>query len=112
MQMDDAFASLNHISVITVGDSSIASTAAVNPCVGRWQYLVIYSQAFESTFFTQETFKKMLEAEFMQASALLMWTIGCIPGRSTRMKTFTIIVRWSCKKWLSVKNRIAESPGI
>ena len=39
--------SSNHILVITMGKPFNLSTAAMNPCVGRRQYLVTYSQADE-----------------------------------------------------------------
>ena len=47
-----------------MGEPSNVSTAAMNPCAGRQQYLVTYSQADESKFSTWESFGKMLEAEF------------------------------------------------
>ena len=35
-----------------MGEPSNVSTAAMNPCAGRQQYLVTYSQADESKFST------------------------------------------------------------
>ena len=48
-------ASSNHILVITMGEPSNLSTSAMNPCVGRRQYLVTYSQADESQFSTRQS---------------------------------------------------------
>ena len=45
-------ASLNHISVIIMGEPSNVSAAAMNPRVNRGQYLITYSQADESKFST------------------------------------------------------------
>ena len=52
-------ASSNHILVITVGEPSNVSAAAMNPRVSRQQYLVIYPQPDESKFSTRESFGKM-----------------------------------------------------
>ena len=52
-------ASSNHILVITVGEPSNVSAAAMNPCLSRQQYLVIYYQPDESKFSTRESFGKM-----------------------------------------------------
>ena len=98
-----------------MGEPSNVSTAAMNPCAGRQQYLVTYSQADESKFSTWESFGKMLEAEFNAGTGVAKldyW--ACFRG-STRMMTFGIIARWSWQaenKWLSVKNKIAEKDGI
>ena len=46
-------ASLNHILVITMGEPSNVSTAAIHPSVGCRQYLVTYSQADESRKFLE-----------------------------------------------------------
>ena len=51
-----------------MGEASNLSTAAMNPRVGRQQYLATYSQADESMFSTQENFGKILEAEFNAGS--------------------------------------------
>ena len=57
-------ASSNHILVITMGEASNVSTAAINLRVDCRQYLVTYSQADESKFSTQESFEEMLYADF------------------------------------------------
>ena len=63
--------SSNHILVITMGEPSNLSTVAMNPRVGRRQYLVTYSQADESKFSTRESFGKMLEAEFNAGTSVV-----------------------------------------
>ena len=57
-------ASSNHILVITMGEASNVSTAAINLHVDCRQYLFTYSQADESKFSTQESFEEMLYADF------------------------------------------------
>ena len=64
-------ASSNHILVITVGEPSNLSNATMNPRVDRRQYLVTYSQADKSKFFTRKSFGKMLEAEFNAGSSVV-----------------------------------------
>ena len=64
-------ASSNHILVITIGEPSNLSTATMNPRIDRRQYLVTYSEADESTFFTRKSFGKMLEAEFKAGSSVV-----------------------------------------
>ena len=61
-------ASSKHVLVITMGEASNLSTAAMNPRVDRQQYLATYSQADESMFSSQENFGKILEAEFNAGS--------------------------------------------
>ena len=61
----------NHILVITTGEPSNLSNATMNPRVDRRQYLVTYSQADESKFFTRKSFGKMLEAEFNAGSSVV-----------------------------------------
>ena len=56
-------ASSNHILVIGTGESSIVTTTAMNPRVGRRQYLVTYSQPDEFKFSSRESFGAMLEAK-------------------------------------------------
>ena len=51
-------ASSNHILVITMGEPSNISTAAMNPRVARRQYLVTYSQADGSKLSTRKSFGK------------------------------------------------------
>ena len=68
------------------------STAAVNPRVGRRQYLVTYSQADESKFFTQESFGVCWRQSFMLAPVFLKWTIGLVPEMSTRMMDLLSLV--------------------
>ena len=50
---------------------SNASNAAMNPCVGRRQYLATYSQADESKFSTPESLGEMLEAEFNAGTSVI-----------------------------------------
>ena len=52
-----------------MGELSDVSAAAMNPRVGRRQYLVTYSQANESKFSILENFGKLLEAEFNAATS-------------------------------------------
>ena len=47
-----------------MGVPSNVSTAAMNLRVGRRQYLVTYSQADESTFFTRESFGENVKGRF------------------------------------------------
>ena len=64
-------ASSNHILLIMMDEPSNVSGAAMNPRVGRRQYLVSYSQADESKFFTRESFGKMLETEFNAGTSVV-----------------------------------------
>ena len=54
-----------------MGELSDVSAAAMNPLVGRRQYLVTYSQANESKFSILENFGKLLEAEFNAATSVV-----------------------------------------
>ena len=100
-----------------MGEPSNVSTAVMNPGVGRRQYLVTYSQADESKFSTRESFGKMLEAEFNAGTSVVKvdyWACsreehqrGEEERRGARVLKLT-----GCKKWLSVKNRIAKKHGI
>ena len=56
-------ASSNNILVIRMGESSNVTTTAMNPRVGRRQYLVTYSQPDEFKFSSRESFGEMLEAK-------------------------------------------------
>ena len=47
-----------------MGEPSNLSTAAMNFCVGRRQYLLTYYQADESKFSIKKSFREMLEVEF------------------------------------------------
>ena len=87
------------ILVITAAEPSNLSTAAMNPDVGRWQYLATYSQVDESKFSTPQSFGKMLKAEFNAGTSVAKWTIGFVSESSIRMMTFTFIACWGCKKW-------------
>ena len=75
-----------------MGEPPNVSTAALNPCVGRRQYLVTYCQANKCKFSARNIFGEMLEAEFNAGTSAVKETIGLVPERSTRMMTFTIIV--------------------
>ena len=54
-----------------MSEPSNFSTAAMNLRVGRRQYLVTYSQADESTFFTRESFGRMLKADFNAGTSVV-----------------------------------------
>ena len=63
----------------------------MNPSVICQQYLVTYSQADGSTFFTSENFGKMLNAEF-NASTIVVKVDYCACSREAiRMVAITII---------------------
>ena len=79
------------ILVITAAEPSNLTAAAMNPDVGRRQYLATYSQADESKFSTWENLGKMLEAEFNAGTSIVKWTIRLVSESSIRMMTFTII---------------------
>ena len=64
-----------------MGTPSNVSTAAINTCVGRRQYLVTYSQADESKFSTREIFGKMLEAEFNAGTRAAKVDYGFVPDQ-------------------------------
>ena len=98
-----------------MGKPSNLSTAAMNPCVGRRQYLVTYSQADESKFSTRESFGKMLEAEFNAGTSVVKvdyWACSREEHQNDGFHYHCALKLTGCKKWLSVKNRIAEKHGI
>ena len=78
-------------------------------------YLVTYSQADESKFSTRENFGKMLEAEF-NAGTIVVKVDYWVCSREEHQND-GFLYHWAlkladCKKWFSVKNRIAEKYGI
>ena len=85
-------ASSNHILVITMGEASNVSTAAINLRVDCRQYLVTYSQADESKFSTQESFEEMLYADFNAGISVVTVDYWASPERSTRIMSFTPIL--------------------
>ena len=108
-------ASSNHILLIITDEPSNVSGAAMNPRVGRRQYLVTYSEADESKFFTRESFGKMLEAEFNAGTSVVKvdyWACSREEHQNNGFHYHFALKLTVCKKWLSVKNRIAEKHGI
>ena len=89
-----------------MGEPSNLSTAAMNPRVGRRQYLVTYSR---------ESFGKMLEAEFNAGTSVFKvdyWACCREEHQNDGFHYHCALKLTGCKKWLSVKNRIAEKHGI
>ena len=84
--------SSNLILVITIGEPSDLGTAAMNPRVGRRQYLVTYSQADESKFSTRESFGKMLEAGFNAGTSVVKVDYWACFREEHQNDCFTIIV--------------------
>ena len=98
-----------------MGEPSNLSTAAMNPRVGRRQYLVTYSQADESKFSTRESFGKMLEAEFNAGTSVVKvdyWASSREEHQNHGFHYHCVLKLTGCKKWLPFKNRIAEKHGI
>ena len=98
-----------------MGEPSNLSTAAMNPCVGRRQYLVTYSQADESKFFIQKSCGKMLEAEFNASISVVKmdyWACSREEYHNNEFHYHCALKLTGCKKWLSVKNRITEKHDI
>ena len=92
-------------------EPSNASTAAMNPHVGRRQYLVTYSQADESKFSTLESFGKILEAEFNAGTSVVKvdyWTCSREEHQNDGIHYHCALKLTGCKEWLSVKNKIAD----
>ena len=83
-----------------MGTPSNVSTAAINTCVGRRQYLVTYSQADESKFSTREIFGKMLEAEFnagTRAAKVDYWVCSR-RIEADRLQKMAVSQKQDCKK--------------
>ena len=94
-----------------MGEPSDVSAAAMSPCVGRRQYLVTYSQADESKFSILESFGKLLEAEFNAATSVVKvgyWACSRGEHQNDGFHYRCALKLIDCKKWLPVKNRIAE----
>ena len=98
-----------------MGKPSNVSTAAMNPRVGRRQYLVTYSQADESKLSTRESFGKMLEAEFNADTSVVKvdyWACSREEHQNDGFHNHCTLKPTGCEKWRSVKNKIAEKCGI
>ena len=98
-----------------MGDPSNVSAVAMNPCVGCPQYLLTYSQVDESKFSIWESFGKMLEAEFNAGTSVVKvdyWTCSREEHQNDGFHYHCALKLTGCKKWLSVKNRIAEKHGV
>ena len=94
-----------------MGKPSNLSTATMNPCAGRRQYLANYSQDDDSKFSTQESFGKMLEAEFNAGNSLVKVDHRACSRQKHQNDSFhyhCALKLTDCKKWLSVKNGIVE----
>ena len=94
-----------------MGKPSNLSTATMNPCAGRRQYLAKYSQDDDSKFSTQESFGKMLEAEFNAENSLVKvdhWACSRQKHQNDSFHYHCALNLTDCKKWLSVKNGIVE----
>ena len=92
-----------------MGETCNFSTAAMNPHVGLRQYLVTYSQVYDSKFFTRESFGKMLEAEFNAGNSVVQvdyWDFYREEHQNDGFQYHCTLKITGCKKWLSVKNRI------
>ena len=90
----------NHSLVIKMGEPSNVSTAAINPRVGRRQYLVTYFQAGESNFSTQENFGEMLEAELNAGTSVVkvnLWT-SREEHQNDSFRYHCVLKLTSCKK--------------
>ena len=98
-----------------MGEPSNLSTAAMNSRVRRGQYLVTFSQANESEFSTRERFGKMLQAEFNACTNVVKvdyWACSREEDQNDGFHYHCELKLACCKKWLPVKNRFAEKPGI
>ena len=98
-----------------MGEPSNLSPAAMSPRLGRQQYLVTYSQANESKYSTRESFGKVLQEEFNVGTSVVKVDYCAYAGEEHQNDGFhyrCALTLTGCKKWLSVKNRIAEKHGI
>ena len=98
-----------------MGKPSNVSTAAMNPRVGRRQYLVTYSQADEPKLSTRESFGKMLEAEFNADTSVVKvdyWACSREEHQNDGFHYHCTLKPTGYEKWRSVKNKIAEKCGI
>ena len=78
-------------------------TAAMNPRVGRRQYLVTCSQADESKFSIRESFGKMLEAEFNAGTNVVKvdyWDYSREEHQNDGFHYHCELKRTGCRKWL------------
>ena len=95
-----------------MGEPSNLSTAAMNPRVGRQQYLVTYSQADESKFSTRESFGKVLQEEFNAGTSVVKvdyWAYAREEHQNDGFHYRCALKLTGCKKWLSVKNRLQKN---
>ena len=98
-----------------MGEPSNLSPAAMSPRLGRQQYLVTYSQADESKSSTRESFGKVLQEEFNAGTSVAKVSYCAYAREEHQNDGFNYrcaLTLTGCKKWLSVKNRIAEKHGI
>ena len=98
-----------------MGELSNVSVAEMNPCVGRRENLVTFSQTDESKFSAQESFWEMLRAEFNAGTSVVKldyWVCSRDGHQNNDFHYHCVLKLTSSKKWLSVQNRIAEKHGI
>ena len=98
-----------------MGEPPNVSTAAMNPCVVRRQYLVTYCQANKCMFSARNIFGEMLEAEFNAGTSAVKgdyWACSREEHQNDDFHYHCALKLTGCKKWLPVKSRIAEKQGI
>jgi len=91
------------------------ATNGLDRRVGRRQYLVTYSQADEKIFPTRQSFGDMVSREFNvgPSAAKVDYWACCREEHQQRGFHYHCSIKLTgCKKWVSVRNRIALTHGI
>ena len=104
-----------HSLVITRCELSHINTTEINPCVGLQQYSFIYSQAAKFKFSIRESFRVMLETVFNASTSPIEVEYLALSREISQNKSFQdecALKMASCKRCLSVKNKIAEKHSI